>query len=121
MYVKKNKTRYPSLWNYNVDKKKFSRLTEKMTNKKHPSFSPDGKYFYFSSERDFNLAFSSYEFDYMFNRATRIYAAAVNDSIQPLIALQSDETAIVSDKQKDDNKNTKHPLPSSNFMQPVTA
>ena len=121
VYVKNNENRYASLWHYNIDKKKVTRLTDEMTNEQNPTFSPDGQYLYFSSERDFNLAFSSYEFDYMFNRATRIYAAAVNDSIKPLIALQSDETAIVSDKQKDDDKKNSNNLQSSDFMQRVTA
>lgn len=45
----------------------------------------------------------------MFNRATRIYAAAVNDSVKPLIALQSDETTIVKDDddEKEDDKKLK--------------
>ncbi|MDC9520965.1 PDZ domain-containing protein [Pseudoalteromonas sp. Angola-31] len=123
VYVKNNENRYASLWHYNLKKEKVTRLTDEMSNEQNPTFSPDGQYLYFSSERDFNLAFSSYEFDYMFNRATRIYAAAVNDSVKPLIALQSDETTIVKDDddEKEDDKKVKNALQSSDFMQRVTA
>ncbi|WP_105265606.1 S41 family peptidase [Pseudoalteromonas sp. T1lg76] len=121
VFVKNNENRYASLWHYNTEEQTVTRLTDEMTNEHSPAFSPDGQYLYFTSERDFNLAFSSYEFDYMFNRATRIYAAAVNSKITPLIALQSDEAAILSDD--DDSKETskKNQLQSGGFMQRVTA
>lgn len=77
VYVKNNENRYSSLWHYNLDAGKVSRLTDDMTSEANPTFSPDGKYLFFTSERDFNLAFSSYEFDYLYNDATRIYGVAV--------------------------------------------
>ncbi|WP_151173852.1 S41 family peptidase [Pseudoalteromonas ruthenica] len=121
VYVKNNENRYGSLWHYNTDEQDVTRLTDEMTNEHSPTFSPDGNYLYFTSERDFNLAFSSYEFDYMFNRATRIYAAAVNTDITPLVALQSDETTIVSDDDAQSDADNGNQLQSTGFMQRVTA
>ncbi|ESP93652.1 MULTISPECIES: S41 family peptidase [Pseudoalteromonas] len=104
VFVKNNENRYSSLWHYNVDSKKLNRLTDEMTSEANPTFSDDGQYIYFTSERDYNLAFSSYEFAYLFNRATRIYSVAVNDSIKPINAPQSDETSIVSDEKSSKDK-----------------
>lgn len=124
VYVKSNENRYSSLFHYNTKSKKVTRLTDEMTSESNPTFSPDGEYLYFTSERDYNLAFSSYEFDYMFNRATRIYAVAVNDAIKPINAPQSDETEIVVEEEKKDDKKKaedKNLLAPEGFMQRVVA
>lgn len=122
VYVKNNENRYSSLFHFNIESKKVTRLTDEMTSESKPTFSPDGEYLYFSSERDYNLTFSSYEFDYMFNRATRVYAVAVNNQITPINALSSDEAGIVTeeseDKSKQENTNTLEP---QGFMKRVVA
>ena len=122
VYVKNNENRYSSLFHFNIESKKVTRLTDEMTSESNPTFSPDGEYLYFSSERDYNLTFSSYEFDYMFNRATRVYAVAVNNQITPINALSSDEAGIVTeeteDKPKQDNTNVLEP---QGFMKRVVA
>jgi tricorn protease len=42
---------------------------------RQPVFGNCGKFLFFVSNRDFNLSFSSFEFDYLYNnRARRIYA-----------------------------------------------
>ena len=38
--------------------------------------------FSLTSDRDFNLSFSSFEFDYVYNKATRLYAI-VSDTEEP--------------------------------------
>ena len=43
----------------------------------NPAFDPKGRYLYFLSNRDHNLSFSSYEFNYLYTNATRIYAATL--------------------------------------------
>jgi tricorn protease len=90
-----------SLWHYNLDEGKVSRLTDEMTSEDDPAFSPDGDYLFFTSERDFNLTFSSYEFDYLYHNATRIYGVAVNDEIAAVNAFSSDEVKIEDESDKD--------------------
>ncbi|MBQ4851198.1 S41 family peptidase [Pseudoalteromonas sp. MMG012] len=96
VFVKNNENRYASLWHYNVNGKSVNRLTDEMMSETNATFSPDGQYLYFTSERDFNLTFSSYEFDYMFNKATRVYSVAVNDTVVALNAPHSDEASILN-------------------------
>ena len=124
VYVKNNENRYASLFHYNIESKKITRLTDEMTSENNPTFSPDGEYLYFSSERDFNLTFSSYEFDYMFNRATRVYSVAVNDQIKPLNQPSSDEAEILlesAEEQSKDKHDKNTSIQVSGFMNRVVA
>ncbi|MGO2182452.1 MAG: S41 family peptidase [Pseudoalteromonas nigrifaciens] len=125
VFVKNNENRYASLWHYNLKDKRVTRLTDDMSSETNPAFSPDGQQLYFTSERDFNLTFSSYEFDYMFNNATRLYSVAVNSKIKPLNTPLSDEISIVDSKaNKDDKKSAKAPsnyIESNGFMNRVVA
>lgn len=126
IYVKNNENRYSSLWHYNLKGKKVTRLTDEMTSEHDPAFSPDGNYLYFTSERDFNFSFSSYEFSYLFNNATRIYSVAVNKDVAPLNGFDSDEVVVESEQKKDqkdkeaDDKAVSAPLlDPAGFMQRV--
>ncbi|WP_036980511.1 S41 family peptidase [Pseudoalteromonas mariniglutinosa] len=124
VFVKNNENRYASLWHYNIKEKDLTRLTDDMSSERNPTFSPDGQQLYFTSERDFNLTFSSYEFDYMFNNATRIYAVAVNNKIKPLNSPLTDEISIVDNKEDDDDTSSKAPsnrIDSKGFMQRAVA
>lgn len=124
IFVKNNKNRYASLWLYNLGDERVTRLTDDMSSEKNPAFSPDGQYLYFTSERDFNLTFSSYEFDYMFNNATRVYSVAVNSKIKPLNSPLTDEITIVGSDTKGDKKSAKVPsnhIQSDGFMERVVA
>lgn len=122
VFVKNNENRYASLWHYNTEDKKVTRLTDNMTSERNPTFSPDGNYIYFTSERDYNLTFSSYEFDYMFNNATRIYSVAVNSQIKPLNAFESDELSIQSDDEtKKDSEKQANRIEVNGFMSRVVS
>ncbi len=122
VYVKNDENRYSSLWHYNLETGQSTRLTDSMTSENNPTFSSDGHYLFFTSERDFNLTFSSYEFDYLYNDATRIYGVAVNDDIHALNKFESDEVVIKTDEepeQEGEKPDISTALQSENFMQRV--
>ena len=77
-----------AVWVYNIEAAKEHQLTDDRFNDGSPVFSPDGEYIYFLSDRDFNLDFSSFEFDYIYNKSTRIYA----------VALKADQPKLFKDK-----------------------
>ncbi|MEM1180218.1 MAG: PDZ domain-containing protein [Acidobacteriota bacterium] len=85
---------------YSVDKKKVWRLGDGQSLDFSPTWSEDGRYVFFLSNRDFNLNFSAFEFNYLYNRATRIYAAALDPDAPTLFPLRSDEVE-VEDKEND--------------------
>lgn len=73
-YSKSSPNYQSALWLYQVSTDKKHQITDAVFSDGNPFFSTDGKFLFFLSNRDFNLTFSSYEFDYLYNNATRIYA-----------------------------------------------
>ncbi len=55
-----------------------------------PEFSACGRYLFFVSKRDFSMNFSNYEFDFVYNRAERIYALPLTKDTPPLFPPQND-------------------------------
>ncbi len=105
-YVKTRPSRLSGLTIYALDDKKAYDLGDGLTSDEAPVFSRDGKYLFFLSNRDFNLAFSAFEFDFLYNRATRVYAAALSPDAPALFPPKSDEetgspAAPAGDAQKD--------------------
>ncbi|MBN2399127.1 MAG: PD40 domain-containing protein [Candidatus Aminicenantes bacterium] len=88
VYSKDGDSGQDAIWVYALEQKKTFQLTDAVYNDFAPVFSRDGKYIYFLSNRDFNLAFSSFEFNYLYHKAARIYA----------LALTADAPALFSDK-----------------------
>ena len=76
-YVKQAPNGYSSIWVYNIPEAKNIQLTDDSFSDNSPVFSTDGKTIYFLSDRDFNLDFSSFEFNYVYNKSTRIFAMAL--------------------------------------------
>ncbi|WP_395374763.1 PDZ domain-containing protein [Marinicella sp. W31] len=109
-YTKNEDNGFGSVWVYNIENDKSMQLTDKNTNEFNPIFDSTGHYLFFLSNRDYNLAFSSYEFNYLYNNATRIYAARLNDKAPALYPFKSDEAAVqkpTKDKDEKDKKDKK--------------
>jgi len=100
VYSRVKENNQAALWVYSVKEKKKYPLTESEFNDYSPVFSNCGKYILFLSDRDFNLDFSSFEFDYLYNKSTRIYAMALTKDTPPLF------------KPKNDREEDKEPAPA---------
>lgn len=80
-YTKNSANDQGAVWVYEIATGHKMQLTDDTFNDMSPVFSKDGQYIFFTSNRDFNLAFSDFEFNYLYNNATRIYALPLtNDS-----------------------------------------
>jgi len=90
VYTKDGENGQPAVWVYSLASTNARQLTEDMYSDYSPVFSQDAEYLLFLSDRDFNLAFSSFEFDYVYNRATRIHAIALTDDAPPLFKEKND-------------------------------
>jgi tricorn protease len=67
-------------------------LSDGSTNDTLPVFDPKGRYLYFRSDRDFNLTFSGYEFDFLYTRPNRIYVALLTaDTPSPFLPKSDEE------------------------------
>jgi tricorn protease len=90
-YTKLNEARFSSIFVYSVPDAKAYRLTSGMTNDGEPVFDPKGRYLYFTSNRDFNLTFSAWEFNYLYTDPTRVYVGVLAADGPALFLPQSDE------------------------------
>ncbi len=80
-YAKSSRNGLAAVWVYNMETGVARQLTGDTYSESNPVFSQCGEYIFFVSNRDFNLTFSSFEFNYLYNNATRIYALHLtNDS-----------------------------------------
>lgn len=93
-YTKNGETLLPSIWVYSLADKKASQLTSGMTADVEPVFSPDGRYLYFLSNRDFNLTFSGFDTNYLYTDPTRVYVAVLSKEGPALFLPTSDEEEI---------------------------
>jgi len=107
VYTKQADTQMDVIWLYSLDDKKSYAITDPLASNFEPVFSPDGKYLYFLSNRDFNLTFSDWEFSYLYTEPTRIYIAALNASVEAPFMPRSDEEVPGSTETKEEKTNDK--------------
>jgi len=91
-----------AIWAYNIETGQNHQLTDDTFNDFNPIFSLDGNYIFFLSNRDFNLDFSSFEFTYLYNDATRIYALALRNDSPKLFKFKNDVVE-VKEEAKDES------------------
>lgn len=97
-----------ALWLYQLSTGKKQQITDATFSDGNPVFSRDGKYIFFLSNRDFNLAFSSFEFDYLYNNATRIYALPLRNDGTTLAPYKDDAEPAADEKGDKGNKTVKN-------------
>ncbi len=97
------------IWVYSLEQKRKSLLSSGNSNDYSPVFSPDGRYLYFLSTRDFNLQFSAYEFTYVYTNAARVYCGTLTDATPPLRPFRNDDEAVTKDKPAEPGKDTQPP------------
>lgn len=106
-YGKGHPSRLTGISLYSLDQKRTFQLGDGLSADWNPAWSADGKHLFFLSNRDFNITFSSFEFDFLYTRATRIFVASLDPEAQPLFPLKSDEEKGKVIDAKDDKKDDK--------------
>ena len=116
-YDKEGANGLGAVWVYNLETAQNSQLTDDQFNSGSGVFSTDGKYIYFLSDRDFNLDFSSFEFNYLYNKATRIYAMALKADCPKLFKDKNDlEPVKEAEKPKEEQKKDKKAKPDTKVV-----
>ncbi len=104
VYSKESSNGQPSVWVYSISEAKIYQLTDDVFSDYNPVFSADGNYIFFLSDRSFNLDMSSYEFNYIYNNATRIYAVILKDG-GPRIFKDKNDVEPVKEENSGEKKN----------------
>jgi tricorn protease len=98
-YQKEGGNGNPAIWFYEIYTSKKQQVTDGTFADNNPVFSLDGNYLFFTSNRDFNLDFSSFDFDYIYTKATRLYALALTQK-SPKIFKDKNDTEPVKPEKK---------------------
>ena len=135
-YSKSSPNYQSALWLYQLSTGNKHQVTDASFSDGYPIFSKDGRFLFFLSNRDFNLTFSSFEFDYLYNNATRIYAIPLRDDgsslnphktdIEPYVdevngdseksaVSDSDDVKVIVDIESIQNRIETLPMPSGNY------
>lgn len=89
-YAKESSNGQGAVWVHQISTGKNYPLTDDTFSDSSPVFSTDGNFIFFLSNRDFNLDFSSFEFNYLYNKATKIFAIALKGDGPKLFPLKND-------------------------------
>ncbi|MDP2424367.1 MAG: PDZ domain-containing protein, partial [Bacteroidales bacterium] len=101
-YDKESSNGLSAVWVYHIPASKATQLTNYSFADRQPVFGKCGKYLFFVSNRDFNLAFSSFEFDYLYNKAGKIYAVALKNDGSKLIKDKNDVEPVAEEKKTEE-------------------
>jgi tricorn protease len=97
-YQKEGSNNNSAIWVYDISTGKKQQLTDGSFADFNPVFSQDGNYIFFASNRDFNLAFSSFDFDYIYNKATRLYALSLTQKSPKIFKDKNDVEPVKPEK-----------------------
>ncbi len=91
---------------YSLESKRTNEITDGWFSSSQPTFSVDGKYLFFESDRSFNPVSSNTEFNYSYFDMSKIYFVTLAKDIKSPFEPKSDEVKIKSDepKKEDDKK-----------------
>jgi tricorn protease len=90
-YSKVGDNQLSSVWVHSLEQGESFQLTGDDTHDLGPAWDPKGRYLYFLSDRDFNLTFSGFEFDFLYTNPERVYVGLLTEDAAPLFLPESDE------------------------------
>ncbi|HKQ53796.1 MAG TPA: PDZ domain-containing protein [Pyrinomonadaceae bacterium] len=93
-YTKLGDNQFSEIWVYSLPNGKTRALTGGMTSDTEPVFDPKGRYLYFLSNRDFNLTFSGFEFNYIYTNPARVYVGLLAADGPAILLPTSDEERV---------------------------
>jgi len=89
-YTESYENQFNIIYLYQLENKKIFTVTDSWYVSGNPSFSPDGKYLYFVSDRDFNPVYSNTEWDHSYSNMSRLYLVTLAKSTPSPLAPEND-------------------------------
>ena len=93
-YAKPEEEVLNKIYLYSLEKKSTIEVTDGWYTSTQPTFSSDGKYLFFVSNRDFNPLFSAVEYDYFYQDMSRVYFVTLAKETDSPFKPKSDEVEI---------------------------
>lgn len=104
VYTKNNENQFTQIMLYSLDQKKTFAVSENWHNSGDGTFSSDGKYLFFVSNRDFNPGFSQVEFNISYADMSGIYFLTLSKDAPSLFKPKSDEVSLAKTEVPVDDK-----------------
>lgn len=103
-YAKPEANFMTKIYLYSLGTGKTHEVTEGWYSSYSPSFSSDGKYLFFVSDRDFNPVFSRTEWNHAYLDMAKIYFVTLSADVKSPFEPKSDEVAIKEEKKEETEK-----------------
>ena len=99
-----DKNNFGVIYLYSLANEKSYQVSDEFFNSGEPVFSKDGKYLFFTSNRDFKPTLGNFELSYTYNDMTEIFAVTLQDTLQSPFKFESDEVKVKDESKKDEEK-----------------
>lgn len=103
-YTRSVENHMTQIFVYSLEQNKTMQLGEAVSSDVNPVIL-EGNYIAFFSNRDFNLQFSDYEFDYLYANATNLYVAPLDNNTEKYLTFQNDKVKIEDEKEDAEQEN----------------
>ena len=94
-------TEFRSIWVWSLADRALHRITDDLFHEWNPAWDPDGDYLYYLSDRQFAPQLGSFEWNYLVDRETGIYALALRKDVEHPLPPESDEVEVTGDYDAD--------------------
>ena len=96
-------TEFSSIWVWSLADRTLHRITDELFHEWNPAWDPDGDYLYYLSDRQFAPQLGSFEWNYLVDRETGIYALALRKDVEHPLPPESDEVEVTGDGEADED------------------
>ena len=93
---------YRSIWIWNAEDGKATRVTDEFWNESEPFWDPNGNYLWYLSDREFVPQLNQLEWNITSNRTTGIFALALRKDVAHPFPPESDEVTVKKEEPKKD-------------------
>ncbi|MEZ5040171.1 MAG: PDZ domain-containing protein [Saprospiraceae bacterium] len=100
-YSRTAETGNSALFVYEVEADKLQQLTSGYYSDQNPTFDPEGKYLYFSTNRSFSPIYGDFDNSWTYPNATQLAAVALRKDVPSPLAPKNDEVEIKEEKKED--------------------
>lgn len=106
-FVKPNSQEVETIFLYNLENKTMQPVTSQWFDSGDPSFSPDGKYLYFSSNRSFNPTYSWTEWNHSYGNMSKVFMLTLAKETKSPFEPENDKVEIADNEKKPEEKEAK--------------
>src|SRR5690625_7537511 len=85
---------------HNIETGQYFAVTDDWYNSGQPAFSPDGKWLYFVSQRDFSPIYSHTEWNHAYIDMSKPYIVTLSDTTESYFKLKNDEVETRSEERR---------------------